>query len=170
MIADFGIARAGDDPGATATGLTGVRGTPSFMSPEKIAGDRAVIGPRSDVFALGATLYCLVTGRPPFQAASVIETLDLVRTREPAAPRTLVPGVPRDVETIALTCQEREDWHGRNCIWLCHSPHAERRGFASRTKRIYEAQLSTLIARTADRSVSVVTTVQLPRLRAMAAI
>jgi hypothetical protein len=55
------------------------------------------------VFSLGATLYSLVTGRPPFQAASVIETLDLARTREPAPPRTLVPGHPRDLETIALT-------------------------------------------------------------------
>ena len=50
MLADFGIARAGDDPGATATGLIGVRGTPSFMAPEQIAGDRAAIGPRSDVY------------------------------------------------------------------------------------------------------------------------
>jgi Protein kinase domain len=108
MVADFGIARAGDDPGATATGLIGVRGTPSFMAPEQIAGDRAAIGPRSDVFALGATFYSLLTGRPPFQAASVIETLDLVRTREPALPRTLVPGLPRDVETIALTCLRKD--------------------------------------------------------------
>ena len=108
MLADFGIARAGDDPGATATGPIGVRGTPSFMAPEQIAGDRAEIGPRSDVFALGATLYSLLTGRPPFQAASVIETLDLVRTREPAPPRTLVPGLPRDLETIALTCLRKD--------------------------------------------------------------
>jgi len=108
MIADFGIARAGDDPGATATGPVGVRGTPSFMAPEQIAVDRAAIGPRSDVFALGATLYSLLTGRPPFQAASVIETLDLVRTREPAPPRTLVPGLPRDLETIALTSLRKD--------------------------------------------------------------
>jgi eukaryotic-like serine/threonine-protein kinase len=108
MISDFGIARAGDDPGATATGQIGVRGTPSFMAPEQIAGNRAAIGPRSDVFALGATLYCLLTGRPPFQAASVIETLDLVRTREPAPLRTLVPGLPRDLETIALTCLRKD--------------------------------------------------------------
>ena len=108
MLADFGIARAGDDPGATATGLIGVRGTPSFMAPEQVAGDRAEIGPRSDVYALGATLYSLLTGRPPFQAASVIETLDLVRTREPAPPRTLVPGLPRDLETIALTCLRKD--------------------------------------------------------------
>ncbi|MGO9470324.1 MAG: protein kinase domain-containing protein [Isosphaeraceae bacterium] len=108
MLADFGIARAGDDPGATATGPIGVGGTPSFMAPEQIAGDSAGIGPPSDVFALGATLYSISTGRPPFQAASVIETLDLVRTREPAPPRTLVPGLPRDVETIALTCLRKD--------------------------------------------------------------
>jgi serine/threonine protein kinase/tetratricopeptide (TPR) repeat protein len=108
MLADFGIARAGDDPGARATGPIGVRGTPSFMAPEQIAGDRDGIGPRSDVHALGATLYSLLTGRAPFQAASVIETLDLVRTREPAPPRTLVPGLPRDLETIALTCLRKD--------------------------------------------------------------
>jgi len=111
MLADFGIARAGDDPGATATGPIGVGGTPSFMAPEQIAGDRATIGPPSDVFALGATLYSLLTGRPPFQAASVIETLDLVRTREPAPPRSLVPGLPRDLETIALTCLRKDPRH-----------------------------------------------------------
>ncbi len=108
MLADFGIARAGDDPGATATGPIGLGGTPSFMAPEQIAGDRAGIGPRSDVFALGATLYSLLTGRPPFQAASVIETLDLVRTRDPAPPRTLVPGLPRDLDTISLTCLRKD--------------------------------------------------------------
>ncbi len=108
MLADFGIAQAGDDPGATAIGPAGVRGTPSFMAPEQIVGDRAEIGPRSDVYALGATLYCLLTGRPPFQAASVIETLDLVRTRDSAPPKTLVPGLPRDLETIALTCLRKD--------------------------------------------------------------
>jgi serine/threonine protein kinase len=108
MIADFGIARAGDDPGATATGLSGVRGTPSFMAPEQIAGNRAAIGPRTDVYSLGATLYSALTGRPPFQAASMIETLDLVRTREPAPPRTLVPGVARDLETITLACLRKD--------------------------------------------------------------
>jgi hypothetical protein len=108
MLADFGIARAGDDAGATATGHIGVGGTPSFMAPEQIVGDRAGIGPRSDVFALGATLYSLLTGRPPFQAASVIETLDLERTRDPAPPRSLVPGLPRDLETIAMTCLRKD--------------------------------------------------------------
>ena len=144
MLADFGIARAGDDPRATATGLIGVRGTPSFMAPEQVAGDRAEIGPRSDVYALGATLYSLLTGRPPFQAASVIETLDLVRTREPAPPRTLVPGLPRDLETIALTClrkDPRRRYASAEALaddlerWLDGFPIRARPGLEARTRR-----------------------------------
>jgi hypothetical protein len=108
MITDFGIARSGDDPGTTTSGAVGARGTPSYMAPEQIAGKRDAVGPRTDVYALGATLYHLLTGRPPFQAASVIETLDLVRTSEPAAPRSLVPGLPPDLETITLACLEKD--------------------------------------------------------------
>ncbi len=108
MIADFGIARQDDDPVGTASDSIGLRGTPSFMAPEQIIGDRAAIGPRSDVYSLGATLYSLLTGRPPFQAPTVIETLDLVRTREPAPPRTLVPDLARDLETIILACLRKD--------------------------------------------------------------
>ncbi len=108
MVADFGIARTGNDPGATASGRLGVRGTPSFMAPEQVEGDRAAVGPRSDVHGLGATLYHLLTGRPPFQAASAIEVIDLVRTREPAPPSALVPGLPADLETIALACLRKD--------------------------------------------------------------
>ena len=109
MIADFGIARAGDGSGReTANGPIEVRGTPSFMAPEQIAGDRAAIGPRSDVFALGATLYSLLAGRPPFHGDSAIETLDLVRTREPAPLRTLVPDLAHDLEAIAQTCLRKD--------------------------------------------------------------
>lgn len=100
MITDLGIARTGDGP----AGPAGIGGTPSYMAPEQVSGDGCSIGPHSDVFALGATLYTLLTGRSPFQGASVIETLELMRSREPASPRALVPGVPRDLETIAMTC------------------------------------------------------------------
>jgi eukaryotic-like serine/threonine-protein kinase len=78
------------------------------MAPEQFAGDVTAIGPQSDVFALGATIYTLLTGRPPFQGATAIETLELVRSREPAPPRTLVPGLPRDLETITLTCLRKD--------------------------------------------------------------
>jgi serine/threonine protein kinase len=115
MLADFGIARSGDDPGATTIGPIGVRGTPSFMAPEQIAGDRTTIGVRSDVFALGATLYSLLTGRPPFQAASVIETLDLVRTRpvedarprSGARPRNDRPDLPAERPTASIRVGRR---------------------------------------------------------------
>lgn len=104
LLADFGVAIEELDPEATATGTgtVGPRGTPGFMSPEQVAGRRRAIGPAADVYALGATLYALLTGRPPFQAASTIETLDLIRHREPASPRSLVPGLPRDLETVCL--------------------------------------------------------------------
>ncbi len=108
MLADFGIAWVGDDPVATANGPAEPRGTPSYMAPEQIVGGPGGIGPPADVFALGATLYALLTGRPPFQAASVIETLDLVRTREPAPAQALVPGLPRDLETIAATALRKD--------------------------------------------------------------
>jgi hypothetical protein len=108
MITDFGIARAGDDPDATASTLIAGQGTPSYMAPEQVVGNPATVGPRADVFALGATFYRLLTGRPPFEAASVIETLDLVRHAEPAPPRSLVPGLPRDLETIVLTCLRKD--------------------------------------------------------------
>jgi hypothetical protein len=107
MLADFGIARLHDDPAATLTDA-GAFGTPAYMAPERIRGDRAAIGPPADLFALGATLYHLLTGRPPFLGASVVETLDQVRGREPVAPRSLAPGLSRDLETICLKCLEKD--------------------------------------------------------------
>ncbi len=106
-VADFGIARPLADLGASATSLAGPWGTPSYMAPEQIAADRAALGPATDVYALGAILYELLTGRPPFLAASPIETFDQIRDAEPASPRDLNPSVPRDLETIALECLEK---------------------------------------------------------------
>ena len=106
-ITDFGLAKRSEtDASLTATGQ--VLGTPSYMPPEQAAGRLAAVGPRSDVYALGGMLYSLLTGRPPFQAASLMETLKLVLEEEPVAPRQLNRGVPRDLETICLKCLEKE--------------------------------------------------------------
>jgi eukaryotic-like serine/threonine-protein kinase len=105
-ITDFGLAKClTDDAGRTATGQ--MLGTPSFMPPEQAAGKLDLIGPASDVYALGAILYTLLTGRPPFQAASSIDTLRQVIDNEPVRPSDLAPGTPRDLETIALKCLQK---------------------------------------------------------------
>ncbi len=105
-IADFGLAKLlGDGPGHTRTGA--VLGTPAYMAPEQAAG-RNDVGPAADVYALGAVLYEALTGRPPFQAPTSLETLEQVRSRDPVPPSRLQPGVPRDLETVCLKCLEKE--------------------------------------------------------------
>ena len=106
-VADFGLARPLADPGASSTSMAGPWGTPSYMAPEQIAGDRAVLGPATDVYALGAILYELLAGHPPFQGASTLDTLDQVRGQQPVPPRRLNPKIPRDLETITLKCLEK---------------------------------------------------------------
>ncbi len=89
-ISDFGLARqidAGTDSGQTRSGI--ILGSPSYMAPEQTIGKHSVVGPAVDVYALGAILYEMLTGRPPFLAASVIETLEAVRQSEPVPPRQL---------------------------------------------------------------------------------
>ncbi len=106
-VVDFGLARRLEgDSELTVTGQ--VLGSPHYLPPEQAAGQRARVSRRTDVYALGATLYHLLTGRPPFQAESLAQTLDLVLHAEPVAPRLLNPAVPRDLETICLKCLEKE--------------------------------------------------------------
>jgi eukaryotic-like serine/threonine-protein kinase len=107
-VADFGIARDADDSGLTRTTMRGPWGTPSYMAPEQVEPDRLAIGPASDVYAVGAILYELLTGRPPFRAASLAETMDQIRHRDPAPPRRLNPGIPQDLETICTTCLRKD--------------------------------------------------------------
>jgi ABC-type amino acid transport substrate-binding protein len=103
-ISDFGLAKRVDaNPEQTASGT--VAGTPSYMAPEQAQG---WCGPAADVYALGAILYEALTGRPPFKAATVLETLEQVRRQEPVRPRRLQPKVPRDLDTICLKCLEKD--------------------------------------------------------------
>jgi tetratricopeptide (TPR) repeat protein len=105
-IADFGLAkRLEGDNSQTLSGT--ILGTPSYMAPEQTVGDPKAIGPLTDIYALGAILYEILTGRPPFQGLTVLETLELIRTTEPVSPTRLRPGVPPDLETICLKCLEK---------------------------------------------------------------
>lgn len=105
-VTDFGLARrVAGDSGLTATGA--VLGTPSYMSPEQASGRQSDVGPHSDVYSLGAILYELLTGRPPFCAASAVATLRQVTDNPPIAPHKLNDDVPQDLETICLKCLEK---------------------------------------------------------------
>jgi tetratricopeptide (TPR) repeat protein len=107
-ITDFGLAKllAGDAAGPTQTG--DVMGTPSYMAPEQAAGLTSEVGPAADIYSLGAILYELVTGCPPFNGTTTLATLDLVRSQEPVPPSRLQPRTPRDLETICLKCLRKE--------------------------------------------------------------
>ncbi len=105
-VADFGLARKLDaDSGLSRAG--DIIGTPSYMAPEQARGLKDA-GPPADVYALGAVLYECLTGRPPFRAANVMETLAQVVADDPVPPRQLNGGLPRDIETICLKCLHKE--------------------------------------------------------------
>jgi serine/threonine protein kinase len=104
-LTDFGLARLLDaETPRQEQGLAA--GTPSYMAPEQASG--GAIGPPADVWALGANLYELLTGRPPFRAPTTMETLRLVVTADPIPPSQLQPGVPRDLDTICLKCLQKD--------------------------------------------------------------
>jgi serine/threonine protein kinase len=106
-ISDFGLAkRLDNDASQTQTGA--VLGTPSYMAPEQARGALKEVGPHTDIYALGALLYELLTTRPPFLAAAVVDTLNLVEHQDPVPPSQLQPKIPRDLETICLKCLQKE--------------------------------------------------------------
>ena len=107
MVTDFGLAKKVEgDSGLTATGQ--ILGTPGYMRPEQASGKIDEVTETADVYSLGAILYTLLTGRPPFQADNPLDTLMQVLEREPVSPRTLNPKVPLDLETICLKCLEKD--------------------------------------------------------------
>ncbi len=106
QITDFGLARrASGESSLTLSGA--VLGTPSYMAPEQASGHRRRIGPATDVYGLGAILYELLTGRPPFLAPTMMETVVQVLERDPVPPREHDPKLPRELETICLKCLEK---------------------------------------------------------------
>jgi formylglycine-generating enzyme required for sulfatase activity len=105
-ITDFGLAKKLGEASQTATGA--VMGTPSYMAPEQAGGKPNEIGPLADVYALGAILYEMLTGRPPFKAATGLDTIMQVVSDEPVPPSQLQSKTPRDLETICLKCLHKE--------------------------------------------------------------
>ncbi|MFP6695031.1 MAG: protein kinase [Pirellulales bacterium] len=107
MITDFGLAKQVE--GQSQLTMSGtILGTPSYMPPEQASGQLEKVTVVSDVYSIGAILYEMLTGRPPFRAANEIETLKQVLDTEPVAPRMLNPAVPADLETICLKCLQKE--------------------------------------------------------------
>jgi hypothetical protein len=106
-ITDFGLAkRLNVGKGQTRTGA--ILGTPSYMAPEQASGKTKTAGPATDVYALGAILYELLTGRPPFRADTDLDTLMQVVSQDPQPPRQLRPKVSRDLEAICLKCLDKD--------------------------------------------------------------
>ncbi|MFO0879312.1 MAG: protein kinase [Gemmataceae bacterium] len=106
-VTDFGLAKLVEsDSGHTSTHA--ILGTPMYMAPEQAQGHTRDVGPLADVYSLGAILYDLLTGRPPFRGTTALDTLQMVQLVEPIPPSRLQPTIPRDLQTICLKCLEKD--------------------------------------------------------------
>jgi len=143
-LTDFGLARLVEH-GSTVTGTQEVMGTPSYMAPEQAIGNNAAIGSATDIYGLGAVLYELLTGHPPFAGATTYETIRLLLDSEPRQPRLWNQKVDRDLSAVCLKCLEKNPRHryasaltlaeDLEC-WLRHEPiRAKRSGFFTRARK-----------------------------------
>ena len=143
-LTDFGLARL-VEPESTVTQTVEVIGTPSYMAPEQAAGNNATVSSATDVYGIGAVLYQLLTGQPPFAGGTTYETIKLVLDTEPQPPRLLNPKVDRDLSTICLKCLEKDPQRRYSSAlalaedlerWLKHEPIAARRtGLLTRARK-----------------------------------
>jgi eukaryotic-like serine/threonine-protein kinase len=134
-LTDFGLARLVETE-SSVTQTLDVLGTPSYMAPEQAVGNNATVSSATDVYGLGAVLYQLLTGQPPFAGGTTYETIKLLEDTEPRPPRLLNPKVDRDVSTICLKCLEKDPKRRYSSAlalaedlerWLKHEPIAARR-------------------------------------------
>jgi TolB-like protein/Tfp pilus assembly protein PilF/predicted Ser/Thr protein kinase len=134
-LTDFGLARLVESE-STVTRTMEVLGTPSYMAPEQAVGNNAAVSSVTDVYGLGAVIYQLLTGQPPFAGGTTYETIKLLLDTEPRQPRLLNPKVDRDLSTICLKCLEKDPKRGYSSAlalaedlerWLRHEPILARR-------------------------------------------
>ena len=143
-LTDFGLARLVESE-STVTHTLEVLGTPSYMAPEQAVGNNAAVSSATDVYGLGAVLYQLLTGQPPFAGGTTYETIKLLLDTEPRQPRLLNPKIDRDLSTICLKCLEKDPKRRYPSAlalaedlerWLKHEPiQARRTGIFARGRK-----------------------------------
>jgi len=143
-LTDFGLARL-VEPGSTVTGSMEIMGTPSYMAPEQAVGNNAAVSSATDVYGLGAVLYELLTGHPPFAGGTTYETIHLLLDSEPRQPRLSNRKVDRDLSAVCLKCLEKGPEHRYSSAlalaedlerWLRHEPiRAKRSGFFTHARK-----------------------------------